>query len=97
MATAAPQAIALVMDSLSNASEEHVEEIITALRALPQCRKADAEALTISASMPRGVKKPRSKKGSNQGKGPKRPLNSWMAFRSELSAVNHLLDVANSP
>lgn len=87
MATAAPQAIALVMNSVANASGEHVEEIIKALKALPQCMKADAEAAKMSATS--GVKKSRSKKsqGKTVGKGPKRPLNSWMAYRSKCHSL----------
>jgi hypothetical protein len=88
MTTAAPQAIDLVMNTFANASGEHVEEIIKALRALPQCMKANTEATNMSAQTPSGVKKSRSKKERSkqekaEGKGPKRPLNSWMAYRSE--------------
>ena len=85
MATTAPQAIDLMMNSLASASEEHVEEIIKALKALPQCIKASAEVTKMSTTS--GVKKSRSKKErakQEKGKGPKRPLNSWMAYRSEL-------------
>lgn len=46
MATATPQAIVLVMNSLANALGEHVEEIIRALKALPQCMKLDAVILS---------------------------------------------------
>jgi hypothetical protein len=97
MATAAPQAIALVMDTLANASEEHVEEVIKALKALPQCMKANIEATKMSAKTPSGVKKSRSKKERSkqekaESKGPKRPLNSWMAYRSESLAVFPLLN-----
>ena len=40
MAIAAPQAIALVMNSLDNTSGEHIEDVIKALEALPQCMNA---------------------------------------------------------
>jgi hypothetical protein len=98
MATAAPQAIDLVMNTFANATGEHVEEIIKALRALPQCMKANTEATNMSA--PSGVKKSRSKKERSkqekaEGKGPKRPLNSWMAYRSELLSVANLSKLAN--
>jgi hypothetical protein len=43
MATTAPQVLD-PMNALANASEEHVEEIIKALKGLPQCMKASAEA-----------------------------------------------------
>ena len=42
--------------------KEHVEEIITALRALPQCMKANFEATNMSAKTLSGVKKSRPKK-----------------------------------
>jgi hypothetical protein len=104
MATAAPQAIAIVMDTLANASEEHVEEIIKALKALPQCMKANTEATKMSAKTPSGVKKSRSKKERSkqdkaEGKGPKRPLNSWMAYRSEslaAIALQNFTDISQS-
>ena len=60
MATAAPQVLDL-MNTLANASEEHVEEIIKALKALPQCIKASAEATKMRTTS--GVKKSPSKKG----------------------------------
>jgi hypothetical protein len=84
MDTAAPQVLDL-MNILANATEAHVEEIIKALKALPQCIKAGAEATKMSTKS--GVKKSPSKKErakQEKGKGPKRPLNSWMAYRSEL-------------
>ena len=83
MATAAPQVLDL-MNTLANASEEHVEEIIKALKALPQCIKASAEATKMSTTSK--VAKSRSKKErakQEKSKGPKRPLNSWMAYRSK--------------
>jgi hypothetical protein len=43
MDTAALQVLDL-MNTLANASEAHVEEIIKSLKALPQCIKASAEA-----------------------------------------------------
>jgi hypothetical protein len=100
MATAAPQAIDLVMNTFANASEEHVEEIIKALKALPQCMKANTEATKMSANAPSGVKKSRSKKERSkqekaESKGPKRPLNSWMAYRSELIPDTTLSKPAN--
>jgi hypothetical protein len=60
MATAAPQVLDL-MNTLADASEEHVEEIIKALKALPQCIKASAEATKVRTTS--GVKKSPSKKG----------------------------------
>jgi hypothetical protein len=39
-----------------------VEEIIKALKALPQCMKANTEATNMSAKTPSGAKKSRSKK-----------------------------------
>jgi len=100
MATAAPQAIDLVMNTFANASEEHVEEIIKALKALPQCMKANTEAINMSAKAPSGVKKSRSKKERSkqekaESKGLKRPLNSWMAYRSELLPVMSLSKFVN--
>jgi hypothetical protein len=83
MATTAPQVLDL-MNTLANASEAHVEEIIKALKALPQCIKASAEATKMSTTSK--VAKSRSKKErakQEKGKGPKRPLNSWMAYRSK--------------
>jgi hypothetical protein len=83
MATTAPQVLDLV-NTLANASEAHVEEIIKALKALPQCIKASAEATKMSTISK--VAKSRSKKErakQEKGKGPKRPLNSWMAYRSK--------------
>jgi hypothetical protein len=59
MATAAPQVLDL-MNTLANASEEHVEEIIKALKALPKCIKASAEATKMRTTS--GVKKQPSKK-----------------------------------
>jgi hypothetical protein len=59
MATAAPQVLDL-MTTLANASDEHVEEIIKALKALPQCIKASAEATKMSTTSK--VLKSRSKK-----------------------------------
>jgi hypothetical protein len=59
MATAAPQVLDL-MNSHAKASEEHVEEIIKALKALPKCIKASAEATKMRYTS--GVKKPPSKK-----------------------------------
>ena len=85
MDTAAPQVLDL-MNILANATEAHVEEIIKALKALPQCIKAGAEATKMSTTTG-VVKKSRSKKErakQEKGKGPKRPLNSWIAFRCEL-------------
>jgi len=87
MSTAAPQAIDLMMNSLAGATDEHVKEIIKALKALPQCIKAGAEATKMSTTTG-VVKKSRSKKErakQEKGKGPKRPLNSWMAYRSKFS------------
>jgi hypothetical protein len=78
--TAAPQILDL-MNTLANASGPHVEEIIKALKALPQCIKASAEATKMS-TITKVAKKERAKQG--KGKGPKRPLNSWMAYRSML-------------
>ena len=86
MATAASQVLDL-MNTLANASEEHVEEIIKALKALPQCIKATCSAEATKMRTTSGVKKSPSKKErakQEKGKGPKRPLNSWMAYRSEL-------------
>jgi hypothetical protein len=80
MSTAAPQILDL-MNTLANASGPHVEEIIKALKALPQCIKASAEATKMS-TITKVAKKERAKQG--KGKGPKRPLNSWMAYRSML-------------
>lgn len=37
------------MNTFANATGEHVEEIIKALRALPQCMKANTEATNTSA------------------------------------------------
>jgi len=51
MATAAPQAVDTVMDTFANASEGHVKNIIKALKALPQCMKANAGATTMSADI----------------------------------------------
>jgi hypothetical protein len=59
MDTAAPQVLDL-MNTLANASEAHVEEIIKALKALPQCIKASAEATKMSTTSK--VVKSRSKK-----------------------------------
>jgi hypothetical protein len=59
MATAAPQVLDL-MNTLADASEAHVEEIIKALKALPQCIKASAEATKMSTTSK--VVKSRSKK-----------------------------------
>ena len=59
MDTAAPQVLDL-MNILANATEAHVEEIIKALKALPQCIKAGAEATKMSTKS--GVKKSPSKK-----------------------------------
>lgn len=47
MAIAAPQVISL-MNALANASEEPVEKIIKALKALPQYIEASAEATKMS-------------------------------------------------
>ena len=71
MATAAPQAIDLVMNTFANASGQHVEEIIKALQALPQCTKANIEATNMSAKMPSGVKKSRSKKERSKQEKPR--------------------------
>jgi hypothetical protein len=49
MATTAPQVLDL-MNALAAASEEHVEEIIKALKALPQCIEASAEATKMSST-----------------------------------------------
>ena len=100
MATTAPQAIDLVMNTFANASGQHVEEIIKALQALPQCMKANTEATNMGAKTPSGVKKSRSKKERSkqekaESKGPKRPLNSWMAYRSKLLSVTSLSKLAN--
>lgn len=84
MAAASPQ-VTHLMNVFTNASEEHVVEIIKALKALPQCVKVSEEATKMSTT--NGVKKSRSKKTrakQEKGNGPKRPLNSWMAYRSEL-------------
>jgi hypothetical protein len=84
MATAAPQVLDL-MNTLANATEAHVEEIIKALKALPQVMKTSAEATKMRTTS--GVKKSPSKKErakQEKGKGSKRPLNSWMAYRSKL-------------
>jgi hypothetical protein len=48
------------MNTLANSSEAHVEEIIKALKALPQCIKASAEATKMSTTSK--VVKSRSKK-----------------------------------
>jgi hypothetical protein len=48
------------MKTLANSSEAHVEEIIKALKALPQCIKASAEATKMSTTSK--VVKSRSKK-----------------------------------
>lgn len=61
MATAAPQVLDL-MNTLANASEEHVEEIIKALKALPQCIKATCSAEATKMRTTSGVKKSPSKK-----------------------------------
>jgi hypothetical protein len=85
MATTAPQVLDL-MNTLAHATEEHVEEIIKALKALPQCLKASAEATKMSTASGVVKKSPSKKERAKQekGKGPKRPLNSWMAYRSKL-------------
>ena len=100
MATAAPQVIDLVINTFANATGEHVEEIIKALKALPQCMKANTEATNMSAKTPSGViksrsKKERSKQEKAEGKGPKRPLNSWMAYRSKSFHAMSLSKLAN--
>jgi hypothetical protein len=59
VATAAPQILDLI-NTLANSSEAHVEEIIKALKALPQCIKASAEATKMSTISK--VVKSRSKK-----------------------------------
>ena len=59
MDTAAPQVPDLT-NTLADASDEHVEEIIKALKALPQCIKASAEATNMSTTSK--VVKLRSKK-----------------------------------
>ncbi|KAM0718073.1 hypothetical protein Q7P37_006405 [Cladosporium fusiforme] len=69
------ECVTLVVNNLANAPEEHVKEIIEALKALPQMQ---VDATNMSAR--NGVNKSR-KTLKQGGKGPKRPLNSWMAFR----------------
>ena len=62
----------------------HVEDIIKALKALPQCMKVNTEATNMRAKTPSGVKKSRSKKmcsekekpGAEGGRGSKRPLTT---------------------
>jgi hypothetical protein len=61
MDTAAPQVLDL-MNILANATEAHVEEIIKALKALPQCIKATCSAEATKMRTTSGVKKSPSKK-----------------------------------
>jgi hypothetical protein len=61
----------------------HVEEIIQALKALPQCMKANIEATKMSAKTPSGVKKSRSKKErSKQEKAANRKMSRATHFSS---------------
>lgn len=83
MATPSPQLVALIVNNVVNAPQEDVKEIIEALKALPQMQAGAANMRTNN-----GVKKSRKQVSSKQdGKGPKRPLNSWMAFRSKFRAL----------
>ncbi|OQO00614.1 hypothetical protein B0A48_13104 [Cryoendolithus antarcticus] len=95
MATTSPlttEAQALV-NIFSTASEEHVEEIIKALKALPQLMKAKTEVTKMKTkhglAAARSIKKPCVKRGKQEKAtgGPKRPLNSWMAFRNYYNPV----------
>jgi len=82
MAAAAPEVTAM-MNAFGNASGKHVDEFIKLYKE-SQRIKAKAEANKMSTTG--GVVKSRSKKERSKqekGKGPKRPLNSWMAFRSK--------------
>lgn len=91
MATPSAQVVALVVNNVANAPEEHVKQIIEALKALPQMQTGT----NMSAS--NGVTKSRKKVSPKQDvKGPKRPLNSWMAFRSKSSTLNSPLNTANN-
>jgi hypothetical protein len=86
------EALALV-NTFASASEEHVEEVIKALRALPQRMNAKGAATRMKAkhglTSTKTIKKQRVEKPKQShpavasSKGPKRPLNSWMAYRSK--------------
>jgi hypothetical protein len=89
------QAVAVVMSSVTNASGEHVEEIIKALKSLPQCKNLNTQATKMSTLS--GVKKSAPKGQKAEGKGPKRPLNSWMAFRSKSLALTNTSTVLTFP
>lgn len=83
MATASP--LAALVNSLTEAPEEHVKELIKCLKALPQCNKNKTDSTSTTMAAQAAVKKSRSsKKDKSATKGPKRPLNSWMAYRSKL-------------
>lgn len=84
MATAPPQAVVALFNSLTQAPKEHVTELIKALKALPQCNQSSTDTETTTMTAPAAVKKSRSNKNKASTKGPKRPLNSWMAYRSKL-------------
>jgi len=72
---------------LATCSAEHADQIIQTLRNAGRPAPSAASSMTAQTG-PRAVrtgKKQRNKK-AKQGAtgGPKRPLNSWMAFRSKL-------------
>lgn len=75
MATAAPQMITLVLNSFASATPEQLAQLIQALKSLPQY-------IDPSGTNTEMTTKAKKKKAKATG-GLKRPLNSWMAFRSE--------------
>lgn len=80
---------------LATCSPEHVEQIIKVIQELPQ-RKISNPGSVMKAkhgvTVMKTGKKQRIKKTKQDGAtgGPKRPLNSWMAFRSKYSPEKSL-------
>lgn len=75
---------------LATCSAEHADQIIQTLREsiqrnAPRALPTNAASSMRVATTSKAVKKQRNKKAKREGEGggPKRPLNSWMAFRSE--------------
>lgn len=83
---------AALQSYLTTCSSQHAEQIIEALR-VSQGQNAEKETPVTASSMKivtglsavKTGKKQRTKKVKLDGAtgGPKRPLNSWMAFRSK--------------